>query len=61
MINSLEIYEDCGAKVARAIRDKDASRAKFEMNWFTRAKNLEDKTDLSEIEKAYRKGYADGI
>ncbi len=57
MINTLEVYRDCGSKAAKAMNQRDQGRATFEHTWFNRARRLETEDDRREADKAFREGY----
>ena len=45
MLNSPQLYDELGAKVAEARNQKDEARAKFHADHFRRAKDLEQGDD----------------
>ena len=59
MINSAEVYFDCGYKAGLATRNRDAAMARVQREWFVRAKALETGADKDVAEQEYKRGYAD--
>ncbi len=57
MINSPAIYFECGRKTAEARQQRDEARARFQGDWFNRAKRLETTADRQIAESEFSRGY----
>ena len=59
MLNSTEVYRDCGRRVAQARNQRDEARAEFTKRWFTNAKNMEKPEAKVLAQAAFDEGYAE--
>ena len=57
MVNQIFIYEDCGAKAAKAMNQHDVSLYKFYQAWLIKAIALENASDAELAKKAYADAY----
>ena len=60
MLNSENVYFECGRKAGRARSQRDEARAQFAESWFRRAKALENDKDRPYAEASFRDGYRHG-
>lgn len=58
--NSLEVYQDCGFKAGKAMRQQDIARHDNERRWFKEALYLESGDYKVQAEAAYKAGYKAG-
>lgn len=58
--NSLEVYQDCGFKAGKAMRQQDIARHDNERRWFKEALYLESGDYKAQAEAAYKTGYKAG-
>jgi hypothetical protein len=58
MLNSAEIYRECGRRAGKARLEHDEARARHEKDWFRRAQRLEREADRPEAQRAFDDGYA---
>ena len=54
------MYREWGEKVAKAVRERDAARAKHFIRAYNKSKRLETEPYRSEAEQAYKEGYTNG-
>ena len=59
MMNSTEVYWQAGFKAGQATRNGDASLARMQREWFSRAKRLESIPDAVTAQEMYNAGYAE--
>lgn len=57
MVNQIFIYEDCGAKAAKAMNQHDVSLYQFHKAWLIKAIALENEADAELARKAYDNAY----
>ena len=57
MLNSIEVYVECGKRAAKAMNQRDGSRYEHENQWFRRAKGLETGDNKQKAQAAYDEGY----
>ena len=58
--NSLDIYQECGFKAGKAMRQQDIARHDNERRWFKEALYLESGEHKAAAEAAYKSGYKAG-
>jgi hypothetical protein len=58
--NSLDIYQECGFKAGKAMRQQDIARHDNERRWFKEALYLESGEHKAAAEAAYKAGYKAG-
>lgn len=60
MLNNQETYRTVGYAAAKACKNGDMARFKFEINHFRRMQALEDGQDKAKAETAFNEGYREG-